>query len=134
MIAARMGRLLVIPLAGCGSSTPTPRPTLAPADVSRWLEGVQALEVRTPDGAVLSRVTALSTMRTFVFLLPPSEFDDIFGKAGPPRYLVYFIGPAYSDYWIALTDTHVRYIPKGAAKLRPGERATILAALGVQSD
>jgi hypothetical protein len=133
-IAARLAWLIVIPIAACGSGAPSPRSTLPAADTAKWLKGVEALEVRTPDGTVLHRVTEPGTMHTFASLLPPSEFDDIFSESGPARYFVYFVGPGYSDYYIAFSDTHVRYIPKGAARLRPGQRATILAALGVRAD
>jgi len=126
--------LLLILFVSCGAQTPGPRPRRAAADVTRWLDGVEALEVRTPEGGVLHRVTDPAAMRNFISLLPPSEFDDIFDESGPAKFSVYFVGPGYSDYCITFSDTHVSYIPKGAARLRPGERATILAALGVRSD
>jgi hypothetical protein len=125
--------LLLLSLVACVSEPPVVRQRLAPPEVDRWLKGVQTMEVSTAEGRVLRTVTDPATMRAFVSLLPQSEFDDIFGEAGREEYRVRFLGPEYSqyDHYIWFSRTHVRYIPKGAARLEPGERGKILAALGV---
>lgn len=94
------------------------------------------MEVRTADGRVLKTVSDREMMRAFVALLPPSEFDDIFGEVGPSQYEVRFIGPGHSRDVprVSFSSSHVRYIPKGAAKLRKGEQAEILATLGVATE
>jgi hypothetical protein len=92
------------------------------------------MQVRTGKGKVLRTVSDPEAMRAFVSRLPPSEFDDIFGESGQAEYFVEFVGPRYSNYGVWFSATHVRYIPKGASRLRPGERAQILGSLGVASE
>jgi len=124
--------LLLISLEGCTPDTPASHRTHAPSEIDSWLKGVEALEVSTADGRVLRRVSDPAVMRAFVSLLPRYEFDDIFDESGAAEYRVRLLGPEYSnDHFIWFSKTHVRYIPKGAARLEQGERAKILSALGV---
>jgi len=125
--------LLLISLEGCAPDTPASHRTPATSEIDSWLQGVEALEVSTADGRVLRRVSEPAVMRAFVSLLPRYEFDDIFDESGAAEYRVRLLGPEYSkyDHFIWFSKTHVMYIPKGAARLEPGERAKILSALGV---
>jgi hypothetical protein len=133
MTTATRALLLFLSLEACASDKPAMRSTLSPSEVDRWLKGVEAVEVTTADGRVLRRVSDPTTMRAFVSVLPQSEFDDIFNESGDVEYRVRFIGPAYSDdaHHIWFSKTHVRYVPKGAATLRPGDRGKLLGVLGV---
>jgi hypothetical protein len=126
--------LLFLSLEACASDKPPTRSTLAPSEVERWLKGVETLELTTADGRVVQRVSDRTRMRAFMSLLPQSEFEDIFNESGTAEYRVRFIGPAYPQdaHYIWFSKSHVRYVPKGAARLGPGERAKILSALGVE--
>ena len=124
-------------LAACAYDSPRPRPTMTPEHVDRWLYNVEAMDVRTAERhRVLKTVSDPKAMRAFVSALPLSEFDDIFGESGTPEYEVTFHGPGHDRTFARITfsSTHVRYFPKGAAKLRRGERTAILQALGVETE
>jgi hypothetical protein len=117
-------------LAGCAKDGGQAPPQADDASVDAWLKGVDKLVVRDARKQVLGTISDRERMRSFAALLPRSEFDDIFGETGDAQYFVEAVMGQYSrELW--LTATHIRYTPKGAAKLSAQQRAALLASLGL---
>ena len=117
-------------LAGCSKDGGQAPPKADDVSAEAWLKGVDRLVVRDSHKQVLGTVSDREKMRAFAALLPPSEFDDIFGETGEAQYFVEAVMGQYNrELWI--TATHIRYTPKGAAKLSAQRRAALLASLGV---
>jgi hypothetical protein len=116
---------------GCPPNEDTPIPRTDDATIEGWLRGVDTLVVRDSQDQTVATISDRQTMRAFVSLLPKSEFDDIFNEAGRARYSVEFVGGGRGNNYMWITDTHVRYVPKGAARLSGRHRTALLQALGV---
>jgi hypothetical protein len=122
--------VIALTLAGCPKDGKHAPPKADDAAVEAWLKGVDKLVVRDSRKQVLATISDRERLWSFAALLPPSEFDDIFGETGETQYFVEAVMGQYNrELWI--TATHVRYTPKGAAKLPAKHRAALLASLGV---
>ena len=109
--------------------------TLTTADeatVEGRLKGVEQLVARDANDKTLAVVSDPQMMRSFVALLPKSQFDDIWGKTGETQYSVEFVGGGNYNVRVWLTAEYIRLVGgKGAARLSKQRRAAMLQALGL---
>ena len=116
---------------GCRPRDDKPLPKADNTTIEASLQDVDAFVVRDSQDHTIRTISDRDTMKAFVALLPTPEFEDIFDKAGPSQYSVEFRGGGRMNYRVWITATHVRYVPKGAARLAVGHRAALLHALGI---